>query len=57
MLNEPMGDICRKTAQAKVGDFVKWLSQGECVEENANINKAIHRFVLGNHPSPPATRN
>jgi CBS domain-containing protein len=57
LLDEPMRDICRKAAQAKVGDFMQSLSQGEYVEETTTLNKAIHQFVLGNHQSLLVTRN
>jgi CBS-domain-containing membrane protein len=57
LLDEPMRDICRKAAQAKVKDFMQSLSEGECVEENISLNKAIHHFVLGHHQSLLVTRS
>ena len=53
---EPLHNLCEKAAELKVKDFMHMPSQGEFVEENATMNEAIHRLILGEHHSLLITR-
>ncbi|MBF0119350.1 MAG: CBS domain-containing protein [Desulfobacterales bacterium] len=49
--NNPLYDICRKSGDIKVKDFMYTPSEGEHVEENETLEKAIHQLVIGHHQS------
>ena len=52
----PFEDACRKAAQAKVKKFMYSPSEGEYVEEDASLDVAIHRLVMGHHQSLLVTK-
>ncbi|MCP4748984.1 MAG: CBS domain-containing protein [Desulfobacteraceae bacterium] len=54
--DKPLGDLCRKAAEFKVANFMQSPMIGECVDENSNLNEAIHQFVVGSHQSLLVTR-
>ena len=56
LLEMPFEDACRKAAQAKVKKFMYSPSEGEYVEEDASLDVAIHRLVMGHHQSLLVTR-
>jgi CBS domain-containing protein len=56
LLDMPFEDACRKAAQVKVKQFMYSLSEGEYVEEDASLDVAIHRLVMGHHQSLLVTR-
>jgi CBS domain-containing protein len=56
LLDMPFEDACRKAAQVKVKQFMYSPSEGEYVEEDASLDVAIHRLVMGHHQSLLVTR-
>lgn len=54
--DKPLQNICEKGVRQKVKDFMYMPSQGEFVEENATMDEAIHRLVLGEHHSLLVTK-
>ena len=57
LLDRPFDDICRKAAQVKVKTFMHTPTEGEYVEEDATLDVAIHRLVMGHHQSLLVTRD
>ncbi len=51
LLENPLDDLCRKAARIRVKDMMHSPTQGEIVEETANLNEAIRQLVLGPHQS------
>lgn len=51
LFDKPLDDICRKAAQEKVCKYMHRPTEGEYIEEDASIDKAIHMLVLGHHQS------
>lgn len=49
--DEPLGNICKKAAEIKVGGFMYTPGQDEYVEKDATLDEAIHQLVLGHHQS------
>ncbi len=47
----PFDDICRKGAEIRVKDIMSVPSMDEYVEEDASIEVAIHRLVMGRFQS------
>lgn len=54
--DKPLQNLCEKAVGQKVKDFMYMPSQGEFVEENATMDEAIHRLVIGKHHSLLVTR-
>lgn len=54
--DKPLQNLCEKAVGQKVKDFMYMPSQGEFVEENATMDEAIHRLILGEHHSLLVTR-
>ncbi len=52
----PLQDICRKAAKINVKDIMHIPSAGEYVGEDAPLDEAIHRLVMGHHQSLLVTR-
>ncbi len=48
---KPLEHICRKAASRKVKTFMRTLTEGEFIEQNATLDEAIHQMVLGNYQS------
>lgn len=44
-------DLCQKTAQSKVKDFMYTPTEGEFVREYDTLDIAVHKLVLGHHQS------
>jgi len=57
LLDRPFDDICRKAAQIKVKTFMHTPTEGEYIEEDATLDVAIHRLVMGHHQSLLVTRD
>ncbi|MBN2032107.1 MAG: CBS domain-containing protein [Deltaproteobacteria bacterium] len=53
---QPIDDICRNAAKLKVKDIMYSPTQGEYVAEDATLNEAVHRLMLGRHQSLLVTR-
>jgi CBS domain-containing protein len=57
MLNElrfwdkPMDDICRKASRIKVKEFMYTPSEGEYINEDETMDRAINQLVMGHHQS------
>jgi len=52
----PVEDICRKSLDLKVTQFMYVPTDGEYVEENATLTEAIHLLVMGHHQSLLVTK-
>jgi CBS domain-containing protein len=57
MLNElrfwdkPMDDICRKASRIKVREFMYTPGEGEYINEDETLDRAINQLVMGHHQS------
>jgi CBS-domain-containing membrane protein len=51
-----LDDLCRKAADLRVKDFMYAPHQDEFIEEQADLNEAVHRLVVGQHHSLLVTR-
>ncbi len=47
----PLNDLCKKTLEMKVEDFMRATAEGETIDHEASLDIAIHQLVLGNHLS------
>lgn len=54
--NKPLDDICRKTASMEVKNFMTTPGEGEFIDEDAVLNEAAHRLVVGCRNSLLVTR-
>jgi CBS domain-containing protein len=48
---EPLPDLCRKAAQYRVKDIMRIPSESEFIDVDTPLGEAIHRMLMGNHPS------
>lgn len=46
--DKPLEDICAKASGKKVKNFMFKPSEGECIDQDATLNEAIHLLILGN---------
>jgi CBS domain-containing protein len=53
---QPIDDICRTAARLRVKDIMYTPTQGEYVAEDATLNEAVHRLIMGPHQSLLVTR-
>jgi hypothetical protein len=49
--NKPLDDICKKSGQKRVKEFVRRFDEAEVVEEQTTLNEAIHMLVVGHMQS------
>lgn len=49
--DKPMDDICRKAARIKVKEFMYTPGEGEYINEDETMDKAINQLVMGHHQS------
>jgi CBS-domain-containing membrane protein len=54
--NKPLDDLCRKAGANLVKDFMHTPSDGEFIAEDAELNEALHRLIIGKHHSLLVTR-
>jgi CBS domain-containing protein len=54
--NKPLDDICRKAASMAVKSFMYTPDEGEFISEDAELNEAVHRLIIGKHHSLLVTR-
>lgn len=47
----PLDDLCRKAGDLNVGDIVSSPLEGETVDVEATLNRAVHQIILGHHQS------
>jgi CBS domain-containing protein len=52
----PLDDLCRKAAQLRVKEFMQAPTEGEYVEEDAFLDEAVHKLLMGHHQSLLVTR-
>ena len=52
----PLDDLCRKAAKLRVKEFMQAPTEGEYVEEDAFLDEAVHKLVMGHHQSLLVTR-
>lgn len=48
---EPLPDLCRNASQYKVKDIMRIPSESEYIDVDTSLGEAIHRMLMGNHPS------
>jgi CBS domain-containing protein len=53
----PLGDLCRTAARLRVKEIMYAPEEGEYIEEDASITRALHRLVVGSHHSLLVTNN
>jgi CBS domain-containing protein len=53
---KPLDDICRKAADVQVKNFMYSPGDGEFVAEDAELNEAVHKLIVGKHHSLLVTR-
>lgn len=49
--DKPLTDICAKASRIKVDRIMYRPTEGEYVEEEASLDKAIHQLIMGRHQS------
>jgi CBS domain-containing protein len=54
--DKPMKDICKKAANFIVKEFMHTPKQGEYIDENANLDEAVHQLITQKHLSLLVTR-
>jgi len=47
----PLDDLCRKAAQVKLSSIVAAPLEGEFVDQDATLNRAVHQLIMGHHQS------
>jgi len=48
---QPIDDICKTAAKLRVKDIMYTLTEGEYVADDATLNEAVHRLIVGRHQS------
>ncbi|RJQ74498.1 MAG: CBS domain-containing protein [Desulfobacteraceae bacterium] len=56
LFNKPMDDICKKAGHEKVSKYMHRPTEGEYIEEDESLDKAIHLLIIGHHQSLLVTR-
>lgn len=51
LLDKPLNNLLKKASEQRVKNFVSRPTEGEYIEEDASLDKAIHQFVIGQHQS------
>ena len=51
LFDEPLDDICMKAGMEKVAKYMHRPTEGEFIDENDSLDKAIHLLVVGHHQS------
>jgi CBS domain-containing protein len=49
--DKPLSSLCEKAFNLRVKDFMDFPSEGECIDEDATLDEAIHQLIMGNHDS------
>jgi CBS domain containing-hemolysin-like protein len=47
----PLDDLCRKAAQVKLKSIVDAPLEGEFIDQDANLNRAVHQIIMGHRQS------
>ncbi len=56
LFGKPMDDICKKAGGEKVTDYMHRPTEGEYIDEDESLDKAIHLLVVGSHQSLLVTK-
>ncbi|AFM26986.1 CBS domain-containing protein [Desulfomonile tiedjei] len=51
----PLEDLCRKAATVKLSSIVAAPLEGEFIDQEATLDKAVHQMIMGHHQSLLAT--
>lgn len=51
LFEKPLGDICQKAGMEKVSRYMHRPTEGEYIDENDSLDRAIHLLVVGHHQS------
>jgi CBS domain-containing protein len=51
LFDQPFNDLCRKAADQQVSRYMHQPTEGEFIEADASLDKAIHLLVVGQHQS------
>lgn len=51
LLDGALENICKKAGQTKVEDFMSKITEGEFIDHDASLDRAIHLLVMGHHQS------
>ena len=54
--NEPPEEICKKSMNRKVKEYMHTPTEGEFIREDATMREAVHLLVIGQHHSLLVTR-
>jgi CBS domain-containing protein len=54
--DKPLVDICKRATELVVKDFMYTPTEGEFVDQNDSLAKAIHQLVMGHHQSLLVTK-
>ncbi len=54
---KPLSNLVEKACTVKVHNFVRNFHDGECVDENASLDTALHQLIMGSFQSLLVTRN
>ena len=57
MQTEPLKGLCQRAQTLKVEDFMQATAEGECINQEASLDLAIHQLVFGNHNALLATEH
>jgi CBS domain-containing protein len=57
LFDKPLDDICKKAGHEKVSKYMHRPTEGECIDEGASLDEAIHLLVVGHHQSLLVLRN
>jgi CBS domain-containing protein len=49
--DKPMDDISKKAGRLKVKEFMYAPTEGEFIEDNASMDEAINKLIVGHHQS------
>jgi CBS domain-containing protein len=49
--DKPMDDICRKASRIKIKEFMYTPGEGEYINEDETLDRAINQLVMGHHQS------
>jgi len=53
---KPLDEICSKAASMEVKNFMYSPKEGEFIDEEAEMNEAVHQLIVGKHHSLLVTR-
>ena len=57
LFDQPFADLCRKAAEQQVSRYMHRPTEGETIEAEASLDKAVHLLVVGHQPSLLAMEN